>query len=474
MPFPTGPNRILYADDCLNVLRESIEPGSVDLIYLDPPFNSNQTYSLPFKGKYKSVKPVAAFHDTWSWGDYEENRLTKLQSRLLTKHIGDLVSITRSIEGHRDTKSKAAYLVNMYDRILEMRRVLKPNGSIYLHCDPTASHYLKVLMDCIFGTKGFRNEVIWSYRRWPSKQRDFQRMHDVILRYTKGPGWTWNQDYEPVSESTLKRFKGQGVIQDPKRTRKLVSKKKTKGLAQRDVFEIGIIAGFAKERLRYPTQKPLKLMDRIIKASSNPGDLVLDPFCGCGTTVHAAEQLDRRWIGADISAFSTELVRNRLLAWLEVSGIKMRGVPVTVGEARRLAKNDGFEFEKWACGHVGAEGMFHQPGARGSDRGVDGVLKFLPVYFGKKPKPRHAIVQVKGGHVTPDAVRGLYGTVEQFDAAAGVMICFKDQQRTVENNRIKKTFKDATGTYPVIQGLFVEDMLDGERPKLPNLMGVRP
>lgn len=216
----------------------------------------------------------------------------------------------------------------------------------------------------------------------------------------------------------------------------------------------------------YPTQKPLSLLERIIKASSNPGDIVLDPFCGCGTTVHAAEQLNRRWIGIDISKFSTGLIRDRILhnfKYLNADDIDMRGIPETVAEARDLARSDAFEFEKWVCGYIGAEGMFREPGAKGADGGVDGVLKFFPVREGKKMKPEYAIVQVKGGNVSPDAVKALHETVRRYEATAGVMVCFADQLGTVENQRVKATFRDAWGSYPVIQGYSIEALLDDSR-----------
>jgi len=224
------------------------------------------------------------------------------------------------------------------------------------------------------------------------------------------------------------------------------------------------------ERLGYPTQKPLALLERIIKASSNEGDTVLDPFCGCGTTVHAAESLHRKWIGIDISKFSTGLIRDRILhnfKYLNVDDIDLRGTPDSVAEARALARQDPFEFEKWVCGYIGAEGMFREPGEKGADGGVDGVLKFFPVREGKKVKPEYAIVQVKGGNVSPDAVKALHETVRRYEATAGVMVCFADQLGTVENQRVKATFSDAWGSYPVVQGFSVESLLSDGQLDLP-------
>lgn len=449
----SGPNRTLYADDCLNVLKDelAIPTDSVDLIYLDPPFNSKSEYNLPFKGEYKSARPVQAFKDTWEWDEAEDALLEEFDDGPETRLIADLVRVAQRIEPPSVKYSLAAYLINMAARLIPMRRVLKRTGSIYLHCDPTASHYLKVLMDKIFGKKHFLNEIVWTYGLGGSSPRYFSKKHDIIFLYVKSEKYLFQK---PTTPATSNRMAGQ-----------------MKGML--DVWtDIPSLNNMAKERFGYPTQKPLSLLERIIQASSNRGGVVLDPFCGCGTSMHAAEKLGRKWIGIDISAFSTGLVRSRVLSTckLKHNAIRMLGVPDTPDAARLLASTDKFEFEKWACGHVGAEGLYHPPGTRGADRGVDGVLKFFPMYWEKTPKPHYAVVQVKGGRVTPDAVRALSTTIEQSKATAGVLICFKDQMRTVENSRITRNFKDATGEYPVVQGLAVEDMLRGHSPKLPNLL----
>jgi len=235
-----------------------------------------------------------------------------------------------------------------------------------------------------------------------------------------------------------------------------------------DIHSLG--QTISSERLGYPTQKPLALIERIIKASSKEGDTVLDPFCGCGTTMHAAESLQRKWLGIDISKFSTGLIRDRILhnfKYLNADDISLRGTPDSVAEARSLARQDPFEFEKWVCGFIGAEGMFREPGARGADGGVDGVLKFFPIREGKKMRAEYAIVQVKGGNVSADSVKALHETVRRYEATAGVMVCFADQLGTVENQRVKATFKDAWGSYPVIQGFSIESLLSDEQLDLP-------
>ena len=250
-----------------------------------------------------------------------------------------------------------------------------------------------------------------------------------------------------------------------------------RGLPLDDIWtDINVLGAQSTERLGYPTQKPLALLERIIKASSRPGDLVLDPFCGCGTTVHAAEALGRRWVGIDISKFSTGLIRERIadhFPLLKKSDITVRRTPETIQEARELAQRDKFEFEKWVCGFIGAQGMFHEPGSRGADGGVDGILPFYPIYqqkSGKKPqvKPAYALVQVKGGSVSADAVRALRERVARFKVRAGILVCFAEQMGTVENQRSDDTFRDNFGTYPVIQGYSVEDLLANKPLDLPT------
>ena len=509
--------------------------GSVDLIYLDPPFNSKSIYNLPFAGKDKDARPVEAFADTWTWGAREDDHLRELSGGPQSRYLADIVRLAQALERgtKRGESSLAAYLVNMAVRLLAMRRVLPPTGSIYLHCDDTASHYLKLLMDAIFGRQNYRAEIVWkrTYAHNDTKQgrKQHGRIHDVVLFYTKSDAWTWNPVYMPhdkdyvdkfykfVEEGTKRRYtldnltgpygaaKGNpsyevmGITRywrySQERMQALIDEGRIiqpqpgavprykryldemPGVSLQDVWnDIGPIPAQARERLGYPTQKPLALLERIIRASSNPGDLVLDPFCGCGTAVHAAEQLGRRWVGVDVSAFSVGLMRGRILrnfGQLTTDDVLVRGIPVTVADAEELAERDKFEFEKWVCGAIGAEGMFHAPGTPGADGGVDGVLKFYPFRMGRKPKAEFAIVQVKGGRVTPNAVKALKTDVDKFGATAGVMVCFNRYMRTVENQRPKATFRDDSGTYPVIQGLSVEDLLADQRPNLP-LYGYRP
>lgn len=356
-------------------------------------------------------------------------------------------------------------------RLKPMRRVLKNTGSIYLHCDPTASHYLKLIMDSIFGEKNFLNEIIWCYKSGgASPYRHFSKKHDILFLYVKDPkAYTFNKQLEKSYNREFKpyRFKDVPEYQDNTGWYTMVGMK--------DYWNIDMVGRTSKERLGYPTQKPLALARQFIKASSNEGDIVFDPFCGCGTTLHAAEELERQWVGIDISQFSAGLVRNRLIdnfkhKRLNRGNIPVIGCPLSVVEAEELARTDPFEFEKWACGEVGAQGLFHEPGQRGADGGVDGII---PFYFSpqllddKPPEKTFAVVQVKGGKVQPDNVKALSTTVRQSGAKCGVLICFEKYMNTVENNREKKRIKEMTGDFNFIQGLSVEDVIAGIMPDIP-------
>ena len=301
MTQPNFANRTLWTGDNLDILR-GLNSATVDLIYLDPPFNSNKTYEAPVG----SQAAGAAFKDTWTLSD-----LDVAWMGLIADEHPALANILKA-SGLSHGKGMQSYLTMMAVRLLEMRRVLKPTGSIYLHCDPYASHYLKMLMDSIFGGGAYRNEIVWSYQRWTGATKHFQRMHDVVLFYARD-GHTFNTQYEPHSEKGLRRHKGKIRYTVKDKTGRLESYVGDHGTkAMRDVWAISVLNANAKERVGFPTQKPLALLERIIAASSNEGDVILDPFAGCATACVAAERLGRQWVGIDLSAKAVELVEHRL------------------------------------------------------------------------------------------------------------------------------------------------------------------
>jgi len=291
---------VLYYGDNLDILRHHIKDNSVDLIYLDPPFNSKADYNVLYKEPTgeASKAQITAFEDTWHWTE-ETGRAF---SDIIERAPADVVEMMRSFRHFIGQKNDViAYLTMMCIRLLELKRVLKNTGTIYLHCDPTASHYLKILMDTIFGKNNFRNEIIWCYRGAGYPKRDFGRRHDVILRYSKSSEYIFNLDAvrEEYADATKERFKHHiGNIRDGKDFG--VQELHPLGKQPDDWWQIQPIAPSAKERLGYPTQKPENLLDKIIKASSNEGDIILDPFCGCGTAIVVAQRIKRKWIGIDI------------------------------------------------------------------------------------------------------------------------------------------------------------------------------
>ena len=304
MGTPNWSNRTLWTGDNLDIMR-GMNSETVDLIYLDPPFNSNKNYSAPIG----SEAAGAAFKDTWALSDVDEAWHGEIADREPTLYaIIDAAGLSHG-------KGMKSYLIMMAVRLLEMRRLLKDTGSIYLHCDPTASHYLKTLMDAVFGKVNFRNEIVWHYRRWTGKARKFQSLHDLLFFYSKTEIYDFNILYTDYTAGSKKR-KEQGTLHRFKQGYEpvLVSDGTVdeKGVPENDVWQIPFVAPSAKERIGYPTQKPLALLNRIIKASSNEGDTVLDPFAGCATACVAAERLQREWVGIDLSPLAAKLVKSRL------------------------------------------------------------------------------------------------------------------------------------------------------------------
>ncbi len=361
----------LYFGDNLEIMRE-MDAERVDLIATDPPFNSGRDYNAFL---IKSDAQSKAFTDTWTWDTAAQDARAEIEEHARTsdtyKALDNCLKgydfvLQNAVRGNKG--SMRAYLAFMGPRLAEMHRILKDTGSIYLHCDPTASHYLKGVMDAIWDQDNrgknefFRNEIVWSYRRWPAKHPNFQRMHDIILRYAKAKSVTWNQLYEPRPASTLKRFGTKKIksafARDGKRIPSEMMGEESEGVPLRDVWEISIIAPSAKERLGYPTQKPLTLYERMIQASSNEGDLVMDPFAGCGTTIDAAHTLNRFWIGIDLTILALDPIRQRLgdrHGLTPSIDYEIHGYPTNMQEVRLLVRDEKkyHDFSNWAVTRLG-------------------------------------------------------------------------------------------------------------------------
>jgi len=513
-------NKLYYGDN-LDVLREHIATESVDLIYLDPPFNSNRSYNVLFKEKSgeDAQAQIEAFDDTWTWSHEAEALYTETMNGPAPNRVKDALDAMRKLLGDNDM---LAYLVMMTARLIELRRVLKPTGSLYLHCDPTASHYLKVMLDAIFGANNFRSEVIWKRTGAHGAAKRYAPVHDVILYYTASAQATWNPIYHEYSDEYLeskykyvdevgryqlitlfpagvrkgdtgKPWRGinptekgvhwryppekleeldaQGLIYWGKDGKGLPRLKRYleegKGVPIQDVWtDIPPINSQARERLGYPTQKPLALLQRILEASTNEGDLVLDPFAGCGTTIDAAQDLRRRWIGIDITTLAVDLIDARLRHTYGENirdSYEILGIPRDLEGAQALFKRSPFEFERWCVMMLDGQPNEKQVG----DRGIDGVIRF-PI-DGKGNSDR-ILVSVKGGTTNPGHVRDLVGTVQSERAAMGVFVCMQRPTRAMieaANHSGIYTHPANGQTFPKVQIITVEELLQGKRPKLP-------
>lgn len=513
-------NTLFYGDN-LRILRQYIEDESVDLIYLDPPFNSNASYNVLFKSPTgeQSAAQIEAFDDTWHWNIKAEEAFDEV----MQSGNSDAAEMLRSIRQFLGENDMMAYLAMMAVRLIELHRVLKPTGSLYLHCDPTASHYLKILLDAVFGARNFRNEIIW--QRSTGKSLMTKRLannHDVILFYNKTDNYIWNADslYAAYDDSNLpektaakyryfdedgRRYRLDSLINPnanrPNLTYEFLGVKRVwrwtrermqkafddgivvqsapgrvpqmkryldeqEGIPVSDIWvDIPPINSRAQERLGYPTQKPIALLERIIEASSNPGDVVLDPFCGCGTTVHAAQKLERRWLGIDVTHLAIGLIQKRLTDAFPMVQYDVVGVPKDIGAAQALAEADKYEFQKWALSLV--EAQPYKGGKKGADGGVDGYIFFKP--DGKVTEK--AIVSVKGGATVGDAmVKDLITTVEHEKAMMGIFITLaKPTKPMVTRAATAGFYKTDYGQFPKIQILTIEQLLNGEKPHMPWL-----
>jgi len=462
-----GQKNTLYYGDNLEILRTYIRDESINLIYLDPPFQSGQNYNVLFQEKNGTISKaqIQAFEDTWHWDISSQETLAEILERCSEK-------VVKTIKGFYDilcNNDMMAYLVMMIIRLVELRRVLKDTGTIYLHCDTTSSHYLKIVMDAVFGADNFLNEIVWCYRGAGYPKKDFGRRHDVILRYSKTDKYIFNLDdvREEYAEATKERFKHYiGNVRGKKNFGTQVLH--PLGKQPDDWWQIQPIAPSAKERLGYPTQKPEALLEKIIKASSRVEDIVLDPFCGCGTAVAVAQRLGRKWIGIDITHLAIGLIKHRLYnTFGNRIKYKVVGEPKDLNGSEVLAEQDRFQFQCWVLGLVGARPKGSED-RKGADRGVDGYIFFCDTKDIREIKK--IIIQVKSGHIAPSQIRDLRGAVEREEAVMGAFITLKKPTREMKKESASAGFyKSPFGTkHTKLQILTIEDLLKGEKINYPH------
>jgi DNA modification methylase len=539
----------LYYGDNLAVLRESIRDESVDLIYLDPPFNSQANYNVLFRSTAgeKSRAQITAFEDTWHWGDEAERAFDAVI------HAGNTgaAEMLRSLRVFLKESDMMAYLAMMCARLIELHRVLKPTGSMYLHCDPTASHYLKILLDGVFEPFNFRSEIIWRRTNSHNKlTRQYGPIHDTVLFYAKtdkavfhpgtrpyskayiedrftrtdergryqlnyltGPGTRKGESgkewrgFDPAragrhwaiplslrkfipgdgeglsSHQQLELLHAQGLIVFPRKEggQPMYKQYVGGGVPYQDIWAFqpntsGVLSESnehidedvkyledEEEKLGYPTQKPVGLLERMIRTSSNEGDVILDPFCGCGTAVHAAEKLNRRWIGIDVTHLAISLIERRLKDAFPGIAYEVHGTPKELIGARELARRDKYQFQWWAVSLVNAVPFAGRK--KGADSGIDGLIYF-------KPEPRtteKAIVSVKGGdNVNVSMVRDLGHVVEREKAKIGVFLTLADPTSPMRTEAVKAGWYEMPyGKYPKLQILTIGDLFEGRQPKIP-------
>ncbi|AKO97600.1 MULTISPECIES: DNA methyltransferase [Marinovum] len=521
-------NNAFFFGDNLHILREYVADESVDLVYLDPPFNSNATYNLLFKSPDKtrwSDSQIATFDDTWSWGDVPAEAFEEVIAT--PGKTADVLMSLRLILG---TNDMLAYLTMMAARLVELHRVLKKTGSLYLHCDPTASHYLKVILDGVFGVEGYRNQLTWVRSRNPKGSQHRMKRYgpctDAIFFYSKSAAAEFHGERVrvPLSQAEIEAkypyqddlgayadgpvlcsnsmgprpnlvYEYKGFTPGPagwrmKRSelirldeagnlawtktgspRRKLRPKQDETSPIGDCWEdIPPLNSQAKERLGYPTQKPLALLRRVIEASSNEGDVVLDPFCGCGTTLHAAQELGRKWIGIDVAVQSMHVVQDRLKHHFPGIKYDVFGIPKSADGALWLAENHPFKFEEWA---VTALGAMHSGKFRG-DGGIDGSFYYLTASDDRS----RGIVSVKGGrNLNPGMVRDLGGTVEtqrrltRDDKAIGVLICAHEPTKGMRDAAREFGKIDTfIGQIPAVQIITVAEMFAGATINVPAML----
>lgn len=529
-------NKLFYGDN-LTIMQERMGKDSVDLIYLDPPFKSDTNYNLMYKNMTGKPVPesVEAFFDTWEL-DAAKEEVARHMPLLMAQHgVPDYFVQFWGlwIKALRETQPELlAYLIYMVQRLLHMKSLLRPTGSIYLHCDPTASHYLKVMMDAIFGHQNFRNEIIWKRTGSHGGSKRWGPVHDTILFYSKSDKYTWNrvfQEYDPQYLEDFYRFEdergkyrlvtltgagtrtgdsgkpwrgvdptgsgrhwavparaleaaypdrdlgklstqekldlldGAGLVYWPPRGSVPQQKRysdENPGVNVQDVIsDIGPLSSHSKERLGYPTQKPISLLDRIIQASSNKGDIVFDPFCGCGTTIYSAVKNERQWIGCDIAILSIRLIRDTLTGeryrLAEGSHFEVDGIPVSVEQAKHLFDRDPLQFQHWFVERLGGFPMKKKV----ADKGIDGRL-----YFETREGLKEVIISVKGGTLHPTDVRDLRGVIEREGAVMGGLLTLKEPTRGMRSEAASAGMFEYNGVpYPRLQMLTVQEVIEGKR-----------
>lgn len=538
--MPRMTNRLYYGDN-LDVLRQHVADESVDLIYLDPPFNSNASYNILFKSPAGAGADasIEAFDDTWAWGPSASAALMDITASGNHKlHV--LMQAMKTAIGEN---AMMAYLAMMAVRLQELHRVLKPTGSLYLHCDPTASHYLKLVLDAVFGPEQFLNEITWKRTFAHSGARRFGPVHDTILFYSKNGHNRWQdlkvghddayvtKHFRAIDETTGERFQaisltGAGTRKgesgqpwrgiDPTTVgrhwavpRAILAKEKLEaqgtiaaldaldmagriywptkeggtprlkwfvsdleGARLGDVWtDIPPISAQAKERLGYPTQKPRALLERIIAASSNPGDVVLDPFCGCGTAVDAAQKLGRGWIGIDITHLAIGLIEKRMNEGYNADGKREAlwetiGSPRDLASAQRLALDDPHQFQHWITLKLG--GYPWMGGKKGGDKGVDGYF----YYVGDGGQTETGVIGVKaGGNVNPAMVRDLGRVMARDGHKLGLFVCAALPTKGMTDEAASHGLIETDwGRFPALQTFTLAELFQDRMPKLPPLV----
>jgi site-specific DNA-methyltransferase (adenine-specific) len=489
------------------------------LVYLDPPFNSNASYNVLFAAKdgHQAAAQIEAFEDTWRWDE--------AAARVFAESVeagGSVADVLLAFEKFLGPNDILAYLTMMAPRLVELRRVLKPTGSLYLHCDPTASHYLKLLLDAVFGPEQFRSEIIWKRTTSHNNVRNrFGDETDTILSYGKGPQPTFNVQYRPYTDeyikshysqmdadgrrfttrdlrnpgirpnlhyeykgykphpngwaftlAKMKEYDAKGLLYFPPDPEGRIRLKRyldeMPGTPMGTVWEdIPPLNSQAQERLGYPTQKPEALLDRIIAASTNVGDVVLDPFCGCGTAIASAQKLGRSWIGIDITHLAISLIKVRLRdTFGDAVHYKVIGEPTTAEDAAALAESDKYQFQWWALGLVGARPVDQKKGA---DKGIDGRLYF---HDGGE-KTRQIIISVKGGKLKATDLRDLRGVIDREKADIGVFLTFEPPTKPMRTEAASAGFYESPwGKHPRLQMLTVAELLDGRGIDYPRTAGI--